>query len=1056
MLCAFFFSGLASLIHEIVWTRLLRLVMGNTTFTITTVLGVFMSGLALGSYVGGRLIDRRHDPLRVFAFLEGAIGLYCLALPWLIDTTEPVYRLVYQHTEAPFYVFSLIRFFFCGLLLLIPATFMGATLPVLTRFFVRSSHRVGWPVGTLYAVNTFGAVVGVGATGFLLIPSLGVSKTIYLACLLNLAICGFGYVLHRRSQAWPPPAAAEDASPPSTGPGEIVDRRPKRSDRKPTSESAADRRPVYGRRALVALLVGYGLSGFAALVYEIAWTRVLSLLIVSSVYAFSLMLTAFILGLAVGSMAYARYVDRVRDPMRALAAIQVAIGVSALAVVPVFGRMPFVLTGMISRLGESFWLVQLAQFGLILLIMLVPTTLMGAAFPLASRLFVQRSETVGRSVGTVYASNTLGSILGSFIGGFVLIPWFGIQQTLFAAVSANILVGCMFVGLSRSLTPARRGLAVAAVIVVVASGLAWMPAWDASRMSLGPFATAWQLPEELARSDAALERIAARDKVLLHNEGLSATITVKEDPQGVLTLLVNGVPEASSVGRLHQQELLAHIPLLLHPDPRRALVIGLASGMTLGSAGRHPLETLDCVELSPGVVEATRLFGPYNYDILDDPRVRVIITDGRNHLALARAPYDVIISQPSNLWIAGVADLFTREFFELCHERLSPRGIACIWFETATIDQEVFRSIVRTFSSVFQTITIWQASRSDFLLIGSKGALAVDHQVLARRMSEDAVASDLKRINIETVPDFLSALVMGEGGARRLAEGARLHTDDNALLEFSAPRGIGRKQERLARMMAMEQHREADLSFLTGSDADRETLTALKQDAARFIEAKGHVAQARWHLGQGRQTEAIAELRSAALLRPSDVGLQEHRTFLLDRAGELVRQREFEDAIERYRLLLTIDPRYELAHYGLGHVLAQTGRAEEALEHLREAARLKPDWPTPLNGLAWLLATNPDSGVEQGREAVRLAQQAAALTQNRDASVLDTLAAAYAAAGEFEKAVSTAQRAVALASAARVDALVIQIRKRLELYRQQKPFRESLPSAASGDGGPGA
>ena len=303
LLLAFFLSGAASLIHEVVWTRLLRLVMGNTTLAIATVLSVFMAGLALGSFLGGRWIGRREDPLRVYAALEVAIGLYALALPWLIAGTEPIYRAIFQSLQPSFFVLSLIQFLFCGVLLLVPATLMGATLPVLARFFVRTPDRIGWSVGMLYAVNTFGAVAGVASTGFLLIPTLGVSRTIWFASLLNLVAAAVGYGLHRSTRSLPPISAEESASPDAAG--------------------TAPTGPSYGNAALNALLLGYALSGFAALVYEIAWTRVLTLMIGSSVYAFSMMLTAFILGLAAGSFAFARHVDRIRDPMRALTSYRV-------------------------------------------------------------------------------------------------------------------------------------------------------------------------------------------------------------------------------------------------------------------------------------------------------------------------------------------------------------------------------------------------------------------------------------------------------------------------------------------------------------------------------------------------------------------------------------------------------------------------------------------------------------------------------------------------------------------------------------------------------------
>ena len=334
VLCAFFFSGAAGLIHEVAWTRLLRLVMGNTAFAITTVLCAFMGGLALGSFLGGRFIDRRKDPLRMFALLEGTIAVYCFVLPWFIQGAEPIYRWIYQNTHTSFYLFSLIRFVFAGAVLLIPATFMGATLPILSRFFVRSLDRVGYPVGVLYSINTFGAVLGGAAAGFFLVPTLGVTLTIRTACLFNALVAVTAYYLYRRlGDDVPEHAPVREEVREKAEKGEAI---PKKKG-KPApviATPAAAGRIIYGPREGMFLLIGYGISGFAALVYEIAWTRALALLIGSSVYAFSMILTAFVLGIALGSMVYARFVDRVKDPMRALAVIQVAIGLSALPVVP--------------------------------------------------------------------------------------------------------------------------------------------------------------------------------------------------------------------------------------------------------------------------------------------------------------------------------------------------------------------------------------------------------------------------------------------------------------------------------------------------------------------------------------------------------------------------------------------------------------------------------------------------------------------------------------------------------------------------------------------------
>jgi spermidine synthase len=278
---------------------------------------------------------------------------------------------------------------------------MGATLPVLTKFFVRSSDRIGWTVGKLYAVNTFGAVLGCFSAGFLLVPAWGMSKTIYFAAMINLFICFCVYFLHRRMLPWQKEPAEAKLR---------IEEGKKGLQTKPASGETG----VFSKNLLRILLIGYGLSGFAALVYEIAWTRILSLLIGSSVYAFSLMLTAFIFGLALGSILFSGFIDRRKDLVLFLAVIEMMIGFSALLVAPFFGRLPLFIVKMILQFSHNFWLLQLAEFGLVFLLMLIPTTMMGAAFPLASRIYTRTIAVVGSSVGSVYAANTLGSILWEF------------------------------------------------------------------------------------------------------------------------------------------------------------------------------------------------------------------------------------------------------------------------------------------------------------------------------------------------------------------------------------------------------------------------------------------------------------------------------------------------------------------------------------------------------------------------------------------------------------------------------------------------------------------
>ncbi|MFB3892946.1 MAG: fused MFS/spermidine synthase [Phycisphaerae bacterium] len=1022
VLCVFCVSGAAGLIHEVAWTRLLRLVMGNDTFSITTVVCVFMGGLALGSYVGGRIVDRRNEPLKMFALLEAGVGVYCATLPWLVHAAEPVYRYLYQSTAASFYTLSLARFLFSGLLLLIPATAMGATLPVLAKFFAGLSSRVGWSVGAVYAVNTFGAVAGAGLSGFVIIPALGVTGTIFLASALNLSVAAAAYTAHRRIAGRGGAGASSAGT--AVG-GELTADAPPQGAR--TRRPASDpmlARGSYGPWALRILLAGYGLSGFAALAFEIAWTRALAMMLGSSVYAFSMILAAFIFGLAAGGAVAARFADRIREPMRALGIIEVAIGLSALLVVPFMGELPMVVFRMVARSGHSFWQLQMLELGLVVLVTVVPTSLMGAALPLASRIYVQSRRGVGRSVGAVYASNTLGSILGSFGCGFVLIPILGIERSMFAAASCNVLVGCAFLALSKGMAASRQALAVGAALTASVLAMLAIPRWDQAMMTSGPYLKARRLlAADVERATA--KTLTGDARLLFYKEGLGTTVAVTES--GVnRVLMVNGKPDASTGQDAQTQFMLAHVPMLLHPDPRQVLVIGLGSGITLGAAALYPAQRLDCVEISPPVVEASHFFDDVNHRPLDDKRVHLAISDGRNHVKLTDRRYDVIISEPSNPWIAGIADLFTREFFQSCHDKLTERGVACIWVCTYDMKPEAFRSIVKAFGTVFKSMSIWQSQPGDRLLVGCKSDLAVDEAALEERMAWPAIAPDLKSAGIAGPADFLGRLLMGTAGAAGLARGATMNTDDNAFLEFSSPALSQRENQEEAMQLnrMIEDHCQADFSFITSRPEQAARRDALLADAADFFRARRHLMQAEILAGTGRLDDAIDHLRAAAAKCSGDAAFERIVQSYLRYVSLLSRDGRNQEAAALCRRLVDAVPSNAEARYQLGLLLAGQGRNDEAAVHYRRAIELRPDWPMPMNNLAVILASARQPTQADLDEAVRLAERVCGLTGRTDAAALGTLGKAYAAAGRHTEAVSVLEQAVALANKSDKVALV--------------------------------
>ncbi len=938
ILFLFFCSGALGLIYEIIWTRLLRHVMGNTVYSVTTVLCAFMAGLALGSWLGGKIIDRRGNPLKVYGLLEGAIGVYCLFLPVLIKSAEPGYRLLYQNFGQSHYLFNLLRFFFSAALLVLPATFMGATLPVLSKFFIRSSERIGRTMGTLYAVNTFGAVLGSFATGFVFIPWWGVSRTISAAVFINLLVGVSALILSRRASVF-----AEILPRPEPDPARIGE-----------TFSVGLNLPPANRFFPAILLTAYALSGFAALVYEIAWTRVLMLIVGSSVYAFCLMLTAFILGLALGGMIFSRFLHRVKDLVLLFAILELAIGFSALLAVPVFGRLPLFITGLVLRFAGSFWSLQLIEFELIFLLMLVPTIMMGGAFPLAGSLYVRGMEKIGGSVGKVYAANTLGSILGSFAGGFLLLPLLGIRNTILAAILINLALGVLFLDLSFSLPSARKRSFAAVVIITALLLIGLLPAWDRTTMTSGAYLYAYQLSRQARDHGMTVEEELQKRRILYHREGVSDTVTVIEDSFGRRAFFVNGKVDGSNATDMHTQELLSHVPLLLHPGPRSVLVIGLATGVTLGSAGRYPVERLDCVEISPSAREPYRFFLDVNYDVLSDPRARLIIADGRNYLSLSGETYDVITSEPSNPWIAGVADLFTREFFELCRKRLNPGGIVCAWIHAYSLDAPDFRSIVHTFHGVFPHTIIWESLPGrDYLLIGSEQAFKVEYGTLRRRMADEKVAFDLGRIGIDDPPQFLGGFMFGDGAVDRYTRGARIHTDDNCRLEFSAPRSLLQAGVAIPLLEEINRYREQEPDFLVWEKVDEGEAKTLRKQIAEAIQARAYAVSGEIYLEKQRYPEALTAFKEAVVLQSWNADwAKEYVDIFLNQAFTRLKAGAIEEATGMYLDLLTISPRDPRLHSYLALAYGIMGMDEKAVAEGKRAIELDPGNAAARNHLA--------------------------------------------------------------------------------------------------------
>jgi len=476
-----------------------------------------------------------------------------------------------------------------------------------------------------------------------------------------------------------------------------------------------------------------------------------------------------------------------------LAWLQVGVAGLSWAAMYAYGELPFLWVWLYGQLDGSPRALWFGKLLIAMAIMTPPACLMGASFPYLVRAAAGSPRDLSRPVGLLYGSNTLGAILGAVLGSLVMLPGLWVRGTVLWAVTVNI-VGAMLAlwGAMAVAGPVRRqrlmGWAVGAAVVL---GLVhWQkPPWDPLLMTSGIYLSVSEL-EDRSR-ESLLMKIRRPQALLFYDEGLSAVVTVgvqRED--GNIWLANNGKVEASSDGDLQTQMLLAHLPFAFRPDAERILVIGLASGITAGSVTLHGAPTrIDIAEIEPAVVEASHEFDEHNHRPLQDPRVHLIVNDARNHLVLTPdGAYDLVTSEPSNPWLTGVSNLFTREFFELGKRKMAPDGVWGQWVHLYSMGTEEVRSLLGTFGDVFAHVRVFRIEESDLLLLGSAAPLPIETPGLARIFLRDAaVLEDLGRVEIRRPETLLGFYLFDQGGVAKLADGVERNTDDNMRIEYAAP-----------------------------------------------------------------------------------------------------------------------------------------------------------------------------------------------------------------------------------------------------------------------------
>jgi spermidine synthase len=995
VVACFVLSGFAGLLYQTAWLRQLSIAFGTSELAVAAVLAAYMGGLALGAAVAGRVVGRVRRPVLWYGLLEAGVALSALAVPALLALADHLYGLALGGRPEPPDAAGLGQpLFYLGVgfaVLALPTGLMGATLPLLIRHAVQSDRELGPRVALLYASNTAGAVLGTLATGFLLLPALGLRRTVWVGVALNALVFAIAAALSRRA---PPFAIAS---------GDASGREPPVIDffGACVAPLLARTAPLRDRVRGVCLaqpawiLPLILVSGAVAFVYEVLWTRLLSHVLGGSLYSFATMLAAFLSGIALGGGLAGRLAaDRERAGL-AFAASQLCVGFLSMAVYAWMGPLLPATQALSERVVYA------------IAVLLPATVFVGATFPLAVRVLARDERQAGGATARVYAWNTVGSIAGAILAAFWLIPEQGFEGAVRLAVCVNLALALWTL---LCVVPVRPVPAGAVALALAGALLEYQPA--------RPTAVT-------ARTGFAIRELVA-PRETFYAVGRTSTVMLLEQ-EGFHYLLTNGLPEAAIASRgsppfPDPQQWLAALPVVARPDARSLLVIGLGGGVAL--EGVPPsVQAIDVVEIEPEVIRANRtLAGRRNRDPLIDPRVRLVVNDARSALRLTGKTYDAIVSQPSHPWTAGASHLFTREFVRSAREHLADGGVFVQWMNSEFVTAPLLRSLAATLLAEFAEVRLYQPGGQTLVFLASQAPLEVE---LALARSGRPLADDpahYARLGILSVEDLAAALRMDSRGLARFAGGTPAGTDDdNPMATRSRSRADGLELAQLDELFApfdalrdpadvvhAQLAGSLDFAYVArrilrlGQPSRAEALArAMGDEATRALVA------AEVHAFAGRDGEARAAVKAALAADPANVQARFVRLRSLS-AGDP--QAEVEAVIRGLE-----GPAAAVVE-GWQHAARGDWRALSSLDAELARSRATDVWFCESTRLRVLWRTQVAQGdsAERAREALRLLEPALVIAGDTDLFGLYQLRAhAAIAAGDADVLVESARDIVA-------------------------------------------
>ncbi|KAA3635108.1 MAG: hypothetical protein DWP97_05475 [Calditrichaeota bacterium] len=904
----FILSGVSGLIYQIVWTRMLVLVFGNTMLATATVLSAFMGGLAAGSYFLGKYIDKTPRPLlTVYGILEVGIGLFALLFPLFLDLFTPVYELLYHTFEGNIILLNLSRFAVCFVLIGIPTFLMGGTLPVLIKKFTSENDKIGSQTGFLYGMNTVGAVVGTLACGYFLLRILGMYNTTMVAVVINI---GVGVV------AW------------FLGKNPIVRADDMRLKEVKTNDTFEDEKK-YGKGTIRLVLVGIFLSGYCALAYEVFWTRMLNLFLHNNIYSFTAILATFLVGIAVGSLLYAKYLIKIKQQVALFAFLQ--IGIAAISYLT-----PFIFKMLHASLFNNFnEALTLAKTSVI---MIGPTIMMGVAVPLAIQICRRGVNKEGTSVGTVYSSNTVGAILGAFTAGFIILPTVGLHLGIIIVASLNMLAGFLPL-ISTAKSPGRIGWAAGLVLVIVVMVV--------------------PTPDNLFKS--LFQQAHPNADIAYYKEGRIANVLVYDFKKlGYKDFHLNAVNEASSrIWHVQLFKMLGLLPTLVHDNPDDALMVAFGAGMSAGATARN-VNSLDVVDLNPDIQGVGKAYTRENLDVLNQPNFNQIVNDGRNELLLNSKKYSLIISDATNPKMFDSWTLYSQEFYQLVKSRLKPGGVFCQW-ALIPLPKDAIKVILNTFKSVFPHASFWVIhGSSQVMMLGTPERLEIDYYDLQKRLEPLYDDADFKDFGIDSPEKFLSFFVLGEDALDKMLTGFdKVSTDDLPHAQFHIEQGV----EGVDNCMDIVRYQESIVNYMKNPENLPEGFVE-KMNAYDDINRRMNVAFLTTNNVWYSEAAVIAD--NAGM---KDANVDHHLNHCMEK------KRYFRERLKEH-------PEDYTAHNWLGNIMMLDGEHAEAKVQFQKALEIKPDYAFAIMNLGTveMYLKNNDAATSMFLKAKKIAPSKRILT----------------------------------------------------------------------------